>query len=35
METLINVINIITSVVAAASAIAVITPTKKYFLIED
>ena len=29
METLINVINIITSVVAAASAIAVITPTKK------
>lgn len=29
METLINIINIITAVIATASAIAAITPTKK------
>jgi len=29
MDTLINVINIITAVIAAASAIVAITPTKK------
>jgi len=29
METIINIINIITAVIASASAIAVITPTKK------
>ena len=29
METVINIINIITAVIAIASAIAVITPTKK------